>query len=147
MHMFLPDVPDVPRQRVEGVSLKRLLPFAALFQSVLRTGEDVLDTELRHGGTILHGSVFSVEKHQVVGGVFQDVTRPAVQKEQIVRKAQEVIQKNLATVQRIAYLLGENAAESEITLQSIIESFSPHAGEAGSAAGEGKKRDGGDDPR
>ena len=26
---------------------------------------------------------------------------------------------------RIAYLLGENAAESEITLNSIIDSFSP----------------------
>jgi hypothetical protein len=47
-----------------------------------------------------------------------------VQKERIIQKAREVIQKNLETVQQIAYLLGENAAESEITLQSIIESFS-----------------------
>ena len=48
-----------------------------------------------------------------------------VQKAQVIRKAQEVIQKQLATTQQIAYLLGENAAESEITLNSIIESFSP----------------------
>ena len=39
--------------------------------------------------------------------------------------AREVIQKTLATVQKIAYLLGENSAESEVTLSSIIESFSP----------------------
>ena len=39
--------------------------------------------------------------------------------------AQEVIQRSLATTQQIACLLGENAAESEITLNSIIESFSP----------------------
>jgi len=36
-----------------------------------------------------------------------------------------VIQKNLKTVQQIAYLLGENAADSEIILNSIVRSFSP----------------------
>jgi len=55
----------------------------------------------------------------------QDITKPAVQKAQVIRKAREVIQKQLATTQQIAYLLGENAAESEITLNSIIDSFSP----------------------
>jgi hypothetical protein len=40
----------------------------------------------------------------------------------MIQKAQEVIKKNLATVQQIAYLLGENAAESEVILNSIIQS-------------------------
>ena len=39
--------------------------------------------------------------------------------------ARQVIQKNLKTVQQIAYLLGENAADSEIILNSIVRSFSP----------------------
>ncbi len=129
VRMFAPDLPEITPQRLEGLNLKHLVPFAHLFQSVLKTGEDILDTEVRHGAAILHGSLFTVEKGRTVGGVFQDVTRPHVQKEQIVRKASEVIQKNLATVQQIAYLLGENAAESEITLQSIIESFTPHTEE------------------
>ncbi|MGA2351649.1 MAG: hypothetical protein ABSF70_14530, partial [Terracidiphilus sp.] len=47
------------------------------------------------------------------------------QKEQIIGRAREVIQKNLKTVQQIAYLLGENAADSEIILNSIVRSFSP----------------------
>jgi len=34
------------------------------------------------------------------------------------------MQKNLRTVQQIAFLLGENAADSEVLLSSIIESFS-----------------------
>ena len=42
-----------------------------------------------------------------------------------IRKAREVIQRSLATTQEIARLLGENAAASEITLNSIIESFTP----------------------
>ena len=48
-----------------------------------------------------------------------------MRKAQVIRRAQEVIQKQLATTQQIAYLLGENAAESEIALNSIIDSFSP----------------------
>jgi hypothetical protein len=65
----------------------------------------------------------------VVGGILQDITEPAVRKEQVIRKAQEVIQRSLATTQEIARLLGENAAESEITLNSIIDSFTPSKAE------------------
>jgi hypothetical protein len=36
-----------------------------------------------------------------------------------------VIEKNLKTVQQIAYLLGENAADSEVILNSIVRSFRP----------------------
>jgi iron only hydrogenase large subunit-like protein len=129
VRMFAPDVDPKAAVRLDEPRMQRLVPFPNLFQSVLNTGEDILEKDLRYRNTILHGSIFSIEKQNVVGGVFQDVTRPAVQKEQIVRKAREVIQKNLATVQQIAYLLGENAAESEITLHSIIESFSPRVEE------------------
>jgi iron only hydrogenase large subunit-like protein len=114
---------DVPA--IEGVALAEVMPFAALFHSVLKTGEDILDRDLRFQNTILHATIFNIEKHCLVGGIIQDITKPAVQKEQVIRKAQEVIQKQLATTQQIAYLLGENAAEAEITLNSIIDSFSP----------------------
>jgi hypothetical protein len=114
-----------PQPQIEGVMLSEFLPFASLFHSVLKTGEDIPDRDLRFQNTILHAAIFTIEKHRVVGGILQDITEPAVRKEQVIRKAQEVIQKNLATVQKIAYLLGENASESEITLNSIIESFTP----------------------
>jgi len=110
---------------LEGIALAEVMPFATLFHSVLKTGEDILDRDLRFQNTILHAAIFTIEKHCLVGGIIQDITKPAVQKEQVIRKAREVIQKQLATTQQIAYLLGENAAESEITLNSIIESFSP----------------------
>jgi predicted RNA binding protein with dsRBD fold (UPF0201 family) len=58
-------------------------------------------------------------------GIFRDISEPIFQKEQIIDRAREVIQKNLKTVQQIAYLLGENAADSEIILNSIVRSFSP----------------------
>ena len=39
------------------------------------------------------------------------------------KKADAVIKKSLETVQQIASLLGENAAETEITLNSLIDAF------------------------
>jgi iron only hydrogenase large subunit-like protein len=118
---------------MEGALLKRVVPFPHFFQRVLEGGEDIRDADLRHRESVLHGSIFTIEKGAVVGGIFYDITRPAVQKERIINKAREVIQKNLETVQQIAYLLGENAAESEITLQSIIESFTTPGLEEGAA--------------
>jgi len=110
---------------LEGVLLSEITPFAPLFHSVLKSGEDILDRDLRFQNTILHATIFTIEKHCVVGGILQDITEPAVRKAEVIRKAQEVIQRSLETTQKIACLLGENAAESEITLNSIIESFSP----------------------
>ena len=110
---------------LEGTAIRRLVDFGDLFHNVLKTGEDILDRDLRCHTTILHGDFFSIEKHMFVGAILQDITRPSIHKEEIVRKARDVIQRNLSTVQQIAYLLGENAAESEIILDSIIASFTP----------------------
>jgi iron only hydrogenase large subunit-like protein/uncharacterized Fe-S cluster-containing protein len=130
---------EEPAAALEGAPLSRFVPFQGLFSRVLKTGLDIMDKDLRFKETILHLSIFTIEKHCVIGGIIQDVTLPAVQKEQVIRKAREVIQHNLATVQKIAYLLGENASESEITLSSIIDSFTPPKIEETSVEGDWKK--------
>ncbi len=118
-------IPDEPTTAFEGRALSQYLSFAPLFGRVLESGQEIVERDLRFNQTILHVSIFSIEKSALAGGIFQDITRPAVQKEQVIAKAQEVIQRNLATVQKIACLLGENAAESEITLNAIMDSFTP----------------------
>jgi iron only hydrogenase large subunit-like protein len=110
---------------MEGASLAKLIPFSDLFKGVLRSGGDILDRDLRVDQNIFRISIFTIEAHRLVGSILQDITQPAVHKDQVIRKARQVVQKNLATVQKIASLLGENAAESEIILDSIVESFSP----------------------
>lgn len=109
---------------MEGARLDKILPFYHNFQAVLETGDDILEKDFRLNNQILHGSIFTIEKHRIVGGVFQDITTPAMQKEHIIDKTRDVIQKNLETVQKIAYLLGENASETQVVLDSIINSFS-----------------------
>lgn len=112
------------RPGLDGTTLRSIAPFYNLFQTVLDKGDDIFDRDIRFKQSILHASIFSIEEYHVVCGIFQDITKPAVRKERVIHQAQEVIKKNLATVQQIAFLLGENAAESEVTLNSIIESFS-----------------------
>ena len=126
VNLFAPEkTANAGTASIEGSALAEVMPFASLFHNVLKSGEDILDRDLRFQDTILHATIFSIEKNCLVGGIIQDITKPAVRKEQVIRKAREVIQKQIATTQQIAYLLGENAADAEITLNSIIESFSP----------------------
>lgn len=110
---------------LEGRSVGEMMPFAHLFSRVLESGEDIVGHDIRHQRSILTSSVFAIEPHSVMCGIFRDISEPIFQKEQIIDRAREVIQKNLTTVQQIAFLLGENAAESEIILNSIVRSFSP----------------------
>lgn len=105
-----------------GADLQKLIPFGRYFMDAL-AGAPPLDKDLHLGRRILHAKIFGIEAGLYAGGVIQDITAPWVRKDRVVSQARKVISKNLAVVQKIAYLLGENAAETETTLSSIIESF------------------------
>jgi iron only hydrogenase large subunit-like protein len=120
---------------LEGSALSSVIPFSYLFKRVLDSGEDIVGHDIRFQRSILNTSIFTIEPHSVMCGIFQDITKPIFQKEQIIARAHDVIQKNLKTVQQIAFLLGENAADSEIILNSIVRSFSPEELDSNDAGG------------
>jgi len=110
---------------LEGAELDKITQMARYFNEVIAlTGPDAAEHEFRDGKNIFQLTVFSIEKGESACGVIQDVTSPQIQKDRVIKQTRRVINKNLAVVQKIAYLLGENAAETEATLNSIIESFS-----------------------
>ncbi len=110
---------------LEGASLTKITDFHRFFEDVLsKNGPDIIEREVQSGKKIFHVSVFAIEKEEFAGGVIEDITAPQIQKTRIVKQAQKVITKNLSVVQKIAFLLGENAAETESMLNSIIDSFS-----------------------
>ena len=74
--------------------------------------------------------------------MFEDITSPTIKRETVVKKAEDVIQKSLETVQQIASLLGENAAETEIMLNSLIDAFSVHG--TGEGESDFREDEGGD---
>ena len=94
----------------------------------------------KHNGKIMRITFFLVENKEMLGAMFEDITTPTVKREAVVEKAEDVITKSLKTVQQIASLLGENAAETELVLNSIIEEFNIGAdsdGESGLVEEEG----------
>lgn len=123
VHLFAEDIEQA--KELEGSALDAVIPFSYLFRRVLDSGEDIVGHDIRYQKNILNTSIFTIEPQSVMCGIFQDITKPIFQKEQIIGRARDVIQKNLKTVQQIAFLLGENAADSEIILNSIVRSFSP----------------------
>ena len=133
-HLFAADVEQ--SKDLEGSALDAVIPFSYLFRRVLDSDEDIVGHDIRYQRSILNTSIFTIEPHSVMCGIFQDITKPIFQKEQIIGRAREVIQKNLKTVQQIAYLLGENAADSEIILNSIVRSFSPEEVDGSDAGGQ-----------
>jgi len=109
---------------MEGVKLSKISSFPQYFQTIIDpAGPELATSDVRAGNKIFHLTVFAVEKGVAAAGVVEDITAPRVQIETTVDRAKELIKKNVSTVQQIAFLLGENAAESESILNSIIESY------------------------
>ena len=108
---------------LEGAYLDRIIDFHDLFSKALEEGTEVQIQDIRQRGKIIRLTLFSIQKHHILGGILQDITEPVIQQDQIIEKANEVMRKNLSTVQQIAFLLGENAADSEVLLSSIVKSF------------------------
>jgi iron only hydrogenase large subunit-like protein len=115
--------------RLAGLNLNKIPKISAYFEEAFSAGpEDSFDYEIRVDSRILHLNVFVIEKGETVAGVFSDITIPRIRRGRIVAKAKTIIEKNVKAVQKIAFLLGENAAETEAILNSIIESYDTGAG-------------------
>ena len=108
---------------LEGVALNKVVSFPEIFQSVLDSGQDAHRDLMRIGDRLISLTVFSIEPHETVGGILLDVTSTELRREHIAQRAREVIDKNLATVQDLAFKLGEHMADTEILLRSIAEDY------------------------
>ena len=108
-----------------GADLKTLLPYNIhnLFTSVLQNNTDILNRDVMYKDKLLNLSVFTIKPNSIVVAVIRDMYAPEVQKEEVIKRITEVIDKNLAMVQKIGFLLGEGASETEQMLNSIIQSY------------------------
>ena len=108
-----------------GADLKTLLPFNVynMFTYVMREDQPVLNKDVKHGERMLNISIFPIRKNKICGAVIRDIYSPDFHSEEVTSRISEVIEKNLEMVQKIGFLLGEGAAETEQMLNSIIESY------------------------
>jgi PAS domain-containing protein len=113
----------VAKPGLAGADLRKILPFAKLFEQVNQTGNEYRTDALRDGDRLLNVTIFPIESGKTVGGIILDVTQTEIRRELIAQKAREVIEKNMTTVQDIACKLGEHMADTEILLRSIAEDY------------------------
>jgi len=110
---------------LHGADLKELVPevIYKMFTTTMISGENAFERDLRIQNKLLHVSVITIYKHRVVGALLRDMSAPSLVREEIISRAQRVNRHNLETVQKIAFLLGDNASMTEEMLNSIIESY------------------------
>jgi len=105
-----------------GAPVSMFVPFEDKFREQFYMNKPA-QYRFRHDGKIMRVTFFLVESKMLLGAMFEDITTPSVRREAVIEKAEDVITRSLKTVQQIASLLGENAAETEIVLNSLIEEF------------------------
>jgi iron only hydrogenase large subunit-like protein len=108
-----------------GLNLRKIADLASYFEDALVPGAaESADYEIHRGEKTFHLTVFVIDKGEIAAGVLDDITKPRIRRDKTVARARKIIDHNVKTVQKIAFLLGENAAETEAILHSIIESYS-----------------------
>lgn len=110
---------------LKGADVEVLVPevIFKMLSNIMSSGEDVLERDLKFQNRLIHVSVVTLQKNKVVGAVIRDMSAPMLVRDEIISRVQRIKKQNIDTVQKIAYLLGENAAETEEVLNSIIQSY------------------------
>jgi iron only hydrogenase large subunit-like protein len=110
-----------------GADMKSLLPsaFSNIVNFVLNSNEEVTNRDVQTESGLLNISVFPIKKGKIAGAILRDLYQPEVRKAEVISRVSEVIDKNLEMVQKIGFLLGEGASETEKMLNSIIQSYKP----------------------
>ncbi|HOS72003.1 MAG TPA: [Fe-Fe] hydrogenase large subunit C-terminal domain-containing protein [Bacteroidales bacterium] len=108
-----------------GADLRTLIPFNVynMFTYVIREDVPVVSRDVHFDDKMLNISIFPIKKNKMCGAIIRDLYSPEVQGEEVITRVSEVIEKNLEMVQKIGFLLGEGASDTEQMLNSIIESY------------------------
>lgn len=107
---------------LEKADIKNLLSFHKMFSTVLQTAEEMIERTVRYDNYLLDVSIVTIQPHKIVCGVIKNMNEPGVHAELVKKSVHEVIHQNMAVVQKIAFLLGENASFTESMLQRIVDS-------------------------
>lgn len=117
-----------PAAKVIGRPLETLID-PANFTRVIEE-KKLLKVEVSYPSydTITRQIIFPLEREKIAVGIFVNVTEEQRQKEQLdqvktqtIRRAQEVIDKQMTVAQEIAGLLGETTAETKVLLGRLIK--------------------------
>ena len=110
-------------QKLVGKDITPYLEAQKLFSSVLAGGNNIHKENYQHHDKTYDLHVFPIEPNTSIGVVINDNTNTSRSHELVAQKAREVIDKNIATVQQIACLLGEHMVQTETILNTIASEY------------------------
>ncbi len=104
---------------LHGADLRKLIPFHKLFSSVLLSGEEMIEQDIRQNNQLFSLSIITIQSNKIVCGIIRNMKEQDIRPDIVKERTQKVIKQNMKIVQKIAYLLGENASFTESMLNSI----------------------------
>lgn len=124
--MFVDEDKDIylsNSQKLIGLPIQKFFEAEKLFASVLNSGQEIQKENYRFKNKCYELHVFPIEPTVSIGAVITDMTTANHSREMVAKKAKEVIDKNISTVQQIACLLGEHMVETETILNTIASEY------------------------
>lgn len=110
---------------MKGSDISKIVPFANSIEELFTsTHTNIIEKDVEVKGRMLKITLMALRGQRKVFGIVRNMFMHDVAREEIVTRARQVINDNLATIQKIAYLLGDTASQTEAVLNSIIESQS-----------------------
>jgi len=118
------DITDKVLLQVVGSEIDKFFSLSDEIKSVFRSKER-MNTLLHKDNRIFDAILFPLggNNNVLTGLIIQDITKPSMKRDVVIRKSEAVIKDNLLTVQKIAFLLGETAAKTEISLNEVIDAY------------------------
>jgi transcriptional regulator with PAS, ATPase and Fis domain len=108
---------------LKGADITKIVEFHKYFSSIFQNGGNIVGKDIKIENKIYEVSFYAIKDQKVIGAILLDMSNPSLRNEEVIERTEEVIKRNLDTVHKIAYLLGENAARTEDMLGSIIEIY------------------------
>ena len=110
-------------QKLSGLPISDFFAAEKVFYSVLNGGKENHKENFRYNNKSYDLHVFPIEQNVSVGVTITDITNSNRSREIVAKKAKEVIDKNISTVQQIACLLGEHMVQTETILNTIASEY------------------------
>lgn len=120
---FGQDLYSANPQKLVGLPIQLFFDAQKSFSSVLTGGKEIHKENYKYKNKFYDLHIFPIEPQVSIGAAITNITTIIHSREIVARKAKEVIDKNISTVQQIACLLGEHMVQTETILNTIANEY------------------------
>lgn len=111
------------KPHLAGIYLTECLPaeVADMFVSVSLGEDNIVNAPVVISGTNMSISVYRVKRREMTIGIVRNISIPEVANSEVVLRIKESIDRQMAMVQKIGFLLGEEVSDISANLNSIVK--------------------------